>query len=159
MWVIRAGKNGIYHDEYIQKKKVYLAWSGFENDLSSLTTMDEFREIVIGEKNTDNQTSVSNWAGQLYSFVISMMPGDYALIPGVNSQSYSLIRITSKYKFERTDNNLHHYHDVKIIDEGISKGLFPQQILYSLRAYRTVFKTKYTNEILSILDKRKEAIR
>lgn len=159
MWIIRAGKNGIYHDDYIKKKKVYLAWSGFKDNLFSVKTMEEFREKVIKEKNTDNPTSVSNWAGQLYSFVVSMKIGDYALIPGINSKSYSLVRITSKYQYEDTEGDLRHYRDIEILDEEISKNLFPQHILYSLRAYRTVFQTKYTDEILSIIDRRKEAIR
>ena len=68
MWVCRAGKDSTYFDSFISSKVISLPWTGYKTDLSRIKEREEFKKIVREETGSDNRTSVSNWAGQLYSF-------------------------------------------------------------------------------------------
>lgn len=154
MWVIRAGQDSRYFDKYITEKKIYIPWDGYRMDLCSLNTRPDFRAVVVEEKQTDNRTSVSNWAGQLYSFVQEMDVGDYALIPTKGSRTYYLTRIKSEYQFNPEEkDNLYHSRGISILVRDIPRTIFSQTIIYSLGAFRTLFKAKQEKEILTAIEK------
>ena len=69
MWVFRVGKNETLYTKAIEYSKAFLPWDGYHEDLSNYQTMPEFRRLVEREKQTNNRTSVSNWASQLMIFV------------------------------------------------------------------------------------------
>ena len=142
IWVCRSGRNSCYYSKYIEKGRIYLPWDGYNLDLSKYALLEEFRPVVAKEKETDNRTSISNWAGQLFSFVKQMNVDDYVLIPTPHSLSYTFGRITGEYQYCAED-SLHHSRSVEIIKEHIPRTAFPQYIQYSLGAYRTVFHPRY----------------
>lgn len=149
MWVCRAGKDSIYFDSFISSKVISLPWTGYKTDLSSIKEREEFKEIVRKETGSDNRTSVSNWAGQLYSFCVEMKIGDYVLIPSLHSQYYVLATIDSDYKYsEKAPEGLVHSRDIKIVADKIKKSDLSQDVQFSLGAYRTVFKCKDEEYIL-----------
>lgn len=93
MWVVRAGQNALHYDKYIQNSKVYIPWDGYKMDFSGIMTRADFRTVVEKEKDADNRTSVSNWAGQLYTFTREIQVGDTVLIPSKGSHTYCLAKI------------------------------------------------------------------
>ena len=116
---------------------------------------------MIEEKGEVTRTSISNWAGQLYSFCWEMKRNDYVLIPLNHSRQFVLSRIVGDYAFD-PDNEfgLWHSRDVEIIQESIPNAIFSQSIRYSLGAFRTIFKAKDEEEIIATIEKhiaRKEA--
>ncbi len=154
MWVIRAGQDSLYFEKYIHNSRVFIPWEGYNLDLSLTKTRTDYRFIVEKEKNTTNRTSVSNWAGQLFSFVHEIRIGDYALLPSKGSRTYHLTRIKGPYQFNAKDNDkLYHSREIEIIETDIPREIFPQPIIYSLGAYRTIFKVKQENEVLKTIEK------
>lgn len=150
LWVCRAGQKGCYFTKYIEERRIYLPWDGYRCDLSQYESLDDFRPIVVKEKQTDNRTSVSNWAGQLYAFVKQMQIGDYVMIPSASSRSYVFARIAGDYEYQEND-DLRHSRSIDIIKEDISREVFSQSIQYSLGAYRTVFQPRYEEEIVKTI--------
>lgn len=157
MWIMRAGQNSVYYDKFLDESKVFLPWSGFKQDLSIFTSRPEFRALVEKEKGEVHRTSVSNWAGQLYSFVIEAKNDDLVLIPSKGSHTYCLAKLTGNYAYnENEPEKLYHSRDIKVILKGIPKDIFSQEIIYSLGAFRTIFKAKHEEEIIRTIKKWKE---
>ena len=57
IWVCRPGKEGKYFPLFYKNSRIYLAWEGYNADLSSFKTRDEFRNIVKAEKKTNANQS------------------------------------------------------------------------------------------------------
>lgn len=160
MWVIRAGQNALYYDKYIQNSKVYIPWDGYRLDLSEIKSRLDFRTVVENEKGTDNRTSVFNWAGQLYTFTQEIDKGDLVLIPSKGSHTYCLEKITGYYCFDINEKDkLYHCHNIEILERNIPRDIFPQSVIYSLGAFRTIFKAKHEDEIMKTINKWKEGRR
>lgn len=160
MWVIRAGKKGIFHDQFIKTECVFLSWEGYHFDLRYIDSMDACRDLVAKEKKTNNKTSISNWAGQLYAFIRSISVGDYALIPAYGSRTYSLVRITGNYEYDEAGNDqFYHFRAVRIINTDIPRSIFTQATVYSLNAYRTIFRVKNEDIVMQAIKEWEEAIR
>jgi len=149
MWVCRAGKNAKYIDYYLETSKIYMPWLGFDCDLSLLANRAEFRRIVAEEMETDNRTSISNWSGQLLSFCNEMELQDYVIIPHAFSHNYTLGRVTGKYAYSKFDKyGLHHSREIEIIKK-VPREIFSQAMQYSLGAYRSLFRAKNEDMLLS----------
>ena len=150
MWVCRAGKDSIFFDEFIKSKTIALPWEGYRENLSNVKTREDFKQIVITETGSDNRTSISNWSGQLFSFCVEMELGDYVLIPARNSKYYVLGRVSGESKYDKSQSKkLHHIRAIEIICDHIDRSEFSREIQYSLGAYRTIFKCKYEDAVLS----------
>ena len=151
IWVCRPGKHGNDFDQVQKYGDMFLGWDGYKLDLNAFKTREQFRELVIKEKNPSARTTVSNWAGQLYSFCCEMEKGDYVLIPNHNAKEFLFARITGDYRYE-PDRKYPHIRKIDVIKEGVSRSLFSQSTQYSLGAYRTVFKVKQENEIFHVIN-------
>jgi len=151
MWVCRAGKDSAYFDFFISSNVIALPWDGYKTDLSSIRDREGFKRLVREETGTENRTSVSNWAGQLYTFCVEMRKGDYVLIPSLHSKYYVLAVIRSEYRYnEQMSEGLRHFRDIKVVKDQIPKSALSQEMQFSLGAYRTVFKCKEEDYLLRI---------
>lgn len=149
MWVCRPGQQGKYYDLFLDKERIYLAWDGYRRDFSCFTTRNEFKEAVIEEKHPKARTTISNWAGQLYSFCVEMAIGDYVLIPSKGSRTYLLCRIVGGYEYDEAS-ELPHSRNITIVTKAIPREGFSQSVQYSLGAFRTIFKVKQETEIITL---------
>lgn len=157
MWVIRAGQNALYYDKYIKNLRIYIPWDGYKMDLSEVKNRTDYRTIVEKEKGSSNRTSVSNWAGQLYSFIHEINCGDYVLIPSRNSRTFCLAKITGGYFFDENEKDkLYHSRTIEILESVIPKEIFSQSVIYSLGAFRTIFKAHHEDEIMKTINEWKE---
>lgn len=150
LWVCRSGQKGCYFSKYIEERKIYLPWDGYDFDLSVFTSLEDFRTVVAKEKQTDNRTSISNWSSQLFVFSKQMQIGDYVMIPSTSSQSYAFARIISDYNYLHTE-TLHHSRNIEIIKQDIPRMVFSKSVQYSLGAYRTIFQPRCEKEIVDII--------
>lgn len=151
LWVCRAGVNSRHLESFINNKRIYLPWKGYKVDLRQFESREQFRDLVCTEKGDVSRTSISNWSGQLYSFSREMSVGDFVVIPGTGSRSYSLARIVGEYEFDASNKDqLWHSHKIKMILNCIPRDQFSQSLQYSLGAYRTVFKIKNEAEFLLV---------
>lgn len=157
MWVVRAGEDSKYIDKILSSKKIFIPWDGYMFALDQYKTLDEYRNVVRMEKKTENRTSISNWTGQINTFVNEMNIGDYVLVPMYKSREYILAKIKGEYIFKYNDESkLYHSRMIEIKECKIPASIFSQTVRYSLGAFRTIFKVKYEEEILKEIDKWKE---
>lgn len=153
MWVCRTGYGEEYAEAITKLNMLLMPWDEYLCDLDNLTTMEHFRELVKKQKEVDNRTTISNWAGQLFAFSKKMDIGDYVMIPRNNSRFYSLIRIADHYQYlEKGIMGAHHSRKIELLYENIPREIFPQSMQYSLGAFRTLFQVKQDNEIISIIN-------
>lgn len=155
LWVIRAGKQDRYIENFISNNKIYMPWDGFAEPLTECRSREDYRKLVAIEMQVTNMTSISNWSGQLYSFVHDIGIGDYVIVPVSKSRTYYLGIVTGEYSFEK-ENTLHHCRTVEFIEKDIPKDIFSQRIKYSLAAYRTLFKLKDEEEFNTCVKEWKE---
>ena len=106
LWVVRAGQKSKFITSIIENSEIYLPWEGYSFPLNTGKTADEYRKIVMKEKGTENRTSVSNWSGQINSFVNEIKIGDYVLIPMFKSREYVLATVSGEYTFNNRNPNL-----------------------------------------------------
>ena len=157
MWVIRAGQNSLYFDKFIENNKVYIPWNGYHMNLSAFPTRTELRTLVEKEKGTVSRTSVSNWAGQLFCFVNEIKKKDLVLIPSKGSRTYCVARISGDYMYDESNSDgLYHSRDISILLTGVPREIFSQEIIYSLGAFRTIFKAHHEEEIIRRIKSWKE---
>ena len=154
MWVCRSGTDAKHYDAFKYNNVIFLAWDGFDINLNSFTDKNDLRAYVINERHTDNRTSVSNWIGQLISFSKEMKSGEYVLIPNRRSRTYSLAKIIGDYEYRKFPNtDLYHSHDIEFLYHDIPREIFDQDIVYSLGAYRTLFKVREEKRVLDTIKK------
>ena len=158
LWVVRAGQKSRFINSIIENSEIYLPWEGYRYPLNTCITADEYREIVKKEKGTENRTSVSNWSGQINSFVNEIKIGDYVLIPMFKSREYVLATVSGEYTFnDKNENGMYHSRKINIMHTRIPANIFSQPVRYSLGAFRTIFKVKQDVDVLkSIKEWRKE---
>lgn len=152
IWVCRAGMNSIYFDTFLRTHKIYLPWDGFKVDLKQFTNREQLKELVRNEKGDVTRTSISNWSIQLYILSQEMRIGDYVLIPHKGSRFYTLGKVTSDYIFcDSDENRLWHSRNIEILETNIPREIFSQSMKYSLGAYRTIFKVRDEEELLTTI--------
>ena len=154
IWVCRAGMSSVHLDTFLRTHKVYLPWDGFKVDLKQFPDREQLKALVRNEKGDVARTSISNWSGQLYTFSQEMQIGDYVLIPHRGSRYYTLGKITGDYSFcDSDENGLWHSRSFEILENDIPREVFSQSMRYSLGAYRTVFKVRDEEELLTTVTK------
>jgi restriction system protein len=60
-WVMRAGKESVYLNKFVEGSRIYLPWEGYKVNLSKLDSREDFKQLVIKEKGDQNRTTISNW--------------------------------------------------------------------------------------------------
>lgn len=153
IWILRPGQDARYLDKFLLDNRVYIPWDGYKVSLESCNEREDFRAIVTEEKGELNRTTLSNWSGQLYSFCKEMVVGDFVMIPHRHSHKYVLAEIVSGYGYDDTQEELRHYRDVRVVANDIPQDIFSQNVRYSLGAFRTLFKVKHIDEVVSAIIK------
>lgn len=154
IWVCRAGKKSVYVKEFLNSNKIYCTWDGYAYDLNKYESKEDLKQKIRSDVADSTTTAVNTWAAQLLILRDKMRIGDIVLTPNENSQSYNIGIIESDYFYDK-DAKEHFYHcrRVKWIQQTILREAFPQHIIYSLGAYRTIFRLKYENEFFEVINK------
>lgn len=154
IWICRAGKKAVYIDRFLEMNRIYCTWDGFAFDLTDYTNKEDLKK-KIKEDNADvSSTAINTWAAQLLIFRDKMQIGDIILSPNENSKSYNIGIITGEYRFDKSaGEHFYHSHNIKWVHYSVSRDIFPQYMIYSLGAYRTIFNLKYEKEFFEIIDK------
>ena len=152
MWVLRAGKNGIYVDRFLAEKRIYICWDGYDTDLSKLKSHDDFVIVGLNEEHNTTKVALINRISQLEYFCDKMEIGDYVLLPKSRSASFALVKVTGNYEYQCNHQFYCHSRTIEIVLPDINGNIFPQDIKYSLGAYRNLFHAKRESEIVMLLN-------
>ena len=139
LWVCRAGRNGEYENYFLEKRLVAITWKNMDADLTKLQTKDDFKSTLSKIYPDDKKNTISNYAGQLYTFVHSMNIGDKVLLPSkINPGLFYVGTIQSDCKYTGEEPYTH-TRAVTWDSKTIDKKDLDQDIIYSLGAFLTIF--------------------
>ena len=156
IWICRAGRKSIYVEDFLKNSKIFCTWDGFKYDLNTIVDKEELKEKIRNDIKDANSTAVNTWTAQLFAFRDGMKKGDIVLTPNKNSVSYNIGIVCGDYFFDgNAPEHFYHGRKVRWIDRIVNREDFPKHIRYSLGAYRTIFRLKYDNEFMEIMDQLK----
>lgn len=146
IWLVRAGSHGEHEQKFIAEKRVYVTWSGFNTNISSLSERPALIQSLIGAYPDSKANTLRNWAGQLWPFAHEMQLGDLVVLPLKSQPLIYIGEITSAYKFEKAGQDpFYHWRSVKWIGEAVPRSHFSQDLLYSFGAFLTICRIQRNN--------------
>ncbi len=101
-WLVKAGNEGVSADKFLAKGKVATGWHAL-GDFPIDGSWDDFRfEVKKRLPSEYNERRVGSAAGQLWSFIRSMVVGDFVITPAKTSRKVLIGRIVGEYKYDPT---------------------------------------------------------
>ena len=146
IWLIRAGANGEYEQKFLQEKRVYLTWEGFDHDISKFATQADLLEALKNEYPDDKINRLRNHASQIFPFAHEIKPGDLVVLPLKTQRVICIGEVKSGYHFDASNPDpYYHWHDVQWLNESIPRANFGQDLLYSFGSVLTICRIQRNN--------------
>lgn len=151
LWVIRGGRNGEYHDLFLNQNRIALGYNG-SGDVSKLEpTRDAFKDYLAEKFPYWKPGAIPNQAGQLFRFVHEMKPGDYVVYPAKIDSQMHIGQVTGDYYYDSDADDPRHRRPVKWL-KAVPRTSFSQGALYEAGAIMSIFQIKnYTDEFLKAI--------
>lgn len=154
IWVCRTGTSGQFENVFYENNAIYYTRDGFNYNLAITQ-----KEVIVDDlsKKLDGaaKQTISNTWSQIDIFAHRMHVGDVVVVPKKNSRIIGVGIITSDYQFDAAKSfPFQHKRTVCFASNNIDTSEFPQDLKYSLRAYRTVFSIKEESRLLQELSKK-----
>ena len=157
MWMVRAGRDAIYIEEFKRYGIVAIGFRGV-GDLTNLSP-EEIRQKVSDTYQEYTNSQIGVQSGQLTKFVHEFQIGDYVISYNRNKEVYLVGMIISDYYYstELLDNNdnfkFSNFRDVEWLGE-VKKFKLSENARKSLRSAITIFKINddVQNQILTELN-------
>lgn len=153
VWICRAGKRGVYHQLFVEEKRIYLAWAGLDKDLRSFCDEVALKNFVAAECDDNTATAISTHWNQVHIFASKMQTGDYVITPSCSAGQYSIGLITSDYNYVCDSHLFHHYRTVSWLLHDVERKNFSVKMQHTLGAYRTVFQLKDDAEFHTFINR------
>lgn len=153
IWVCRTGLNGQHEKTFFENECICFTREDYNFDLAKCEKEEIINHII--KLNPDAaRTTISNTWSQIDIFANKMSVGDIVIIPKKNSFDISVAIVESKYLFDKDkDFPLNHSRKIKVLAKNIATTSFPQDIRYSLGAFRTVFGIRQEDRLIEELKK------
>lgn len=82
---------------------------------------------------------IGNHAGQVWSFISAMKPGDWVVIPLKSKPAIAIGEITNEFAYDPNADPLHRcWRGVKWLNQEVPRSVFDQDLLYSFGAIQTL---------------------
>jgi restriction system protein len=137
VFLVRAGSHGEDEDNALEQG---LAIIGFE-DFGRLDQAHDYKtmyDLIVAADTSLKPRTVSNFAGQLWAFAMSMEEGDIAVLPRKQTSQVALGKVVGPYKYQEVGGRMRHTRPVKWIRSDVPRSTFGQDLLYSFGAFMTV---------------------
>jgi len=153
IWVCRTGLNGQYEKTFFENSCICLTREGFDFDLTKSEKDNVIKRIVELNPEAARQTISNTWS-QINIFAEKMQVNDIVIIPKKNSTDISVAIIKGSYCFDKSKVfPLNHSRKIKLLASDVDTTRFPQDIRYSLGAFRTVFGIRQEERLVDELKK------
>ncbi len=108
LWMVRAGKNSLYVEDFLAKNIVAIDWRAV-GDLTNAHTRSEIGTLVKLAYSEANLHQAASSTGQIYRFRTEMQCGDMIMTYQANTRAYHIGVVSTEYKFtpELGENLLH----------------------------------------------------
>ncbi len=112
-------------------------------DLVQFKTREELLEFMRKTYPERNPRTLTNWLGQLWSFVHRMKKGDLIMLPLKSRAAIAVGEVKGDYEY-RTDmpEDARHSRSVKWLKEAVPRASFEADLLFSMGALQTVCQIK-----------------
>ncbi len=141
LYLVRAGSNGEFEDNFLHDNRVYLRWGGAfpDRNIAELVDFEHIKTAMISQNPDELVRKLINGASQINAFVHGMQVGDWVVLPLKRKAAIAVGEITSTYTFDpRAAEDFRHYRGVRWLNKGIPRNVFDQDLLYSFGAFMTV---------------------
>jgi restriction system protein len=100
IWLVKAGNQGTIAEKFQSKKKIAVGWPTLK-DFPMIGDWEAFRSEVKRRLPSDfSEQKVGSAAGQLWSFIHIMKPGDFVITPIKSTREVLIGKVTGEYKYE-----------------------------------------------------------
>ncbi len=142
LWLMRGGRDGEYEDRFLADGRIYLTWGDTfgGSDLTSVKTLQELRSLYHDHFPDYSAAKLSNYTGQVWSFLQRMKAGDWVVMPRKNKSSLAVGEILAACVFDahQTDSDYRHHRSVKWLNPAVPRSVFSLDLLYSIGAIMTI---------------------
>lgn len=146
IWLIRAGSHGEHEQKFIQDKRVYVTWAGFDVNLSKFKDRSALLEKMLKFYSEDKPKAVLNWSSQIWPFGHEMNKGDLVVMPLKSQPAIQIGEITGDYHFESAGPDPYfHWRPVKWIAEAVPRANFGKDLLFTFGAFLTICRVQRNN--------------
>jgi len=144
LWMIRGGKYGERETLALDNNLAVIGWEELP-DLSKIQGQEDLRKVLEEHYPLTKAKTLSNYAGQLWTFIRRIETGDLVVLPLKSRPFIAIGRVTGPYEYRRSlAATPLHVRPVKWQKE-IPRSAFNQAILYSLGAFMTVCRIQKNN--------------
>lgn len=151
IWVCRTGTYGQYEKTFMENSCICLTREGFDFNLSKCSKAEVVSRICEMNHGAARQTVSNTWS-QIDIFSNRMAIGDIVLIPKKKSLRMSVGKVASNYVYDEGKTfPLNHSRRIKLLAKEIDTSSFPQDLRYSLGAFRTIFCVRQEERLISAL--------
>ena len=151
VWMVRAGKGGVYASVFVERSAVVVGW-GDTGDIGGLE-LDAVVERVKGTYPTMSGTQRSQGANTLYRLANTMKDGDLVLTPEPATKTVLLGRVSGPYAFldEPIGENIQHSRKVGWFGR-ISRDELSYGARNSLGSLLTLTRPSHETELLRVAE-------
>lgn len=143
--MVRAGKDGEREDTALEDRVVLIGFPELD-DLAGVGSRDEVRTRLAAAAPHLSDNAIINYAGQVWSFVGRIQPGDLVVLPLKSSAAIAIGKVTGDYQYDASaPPDARHRRAVEWLREDVPRSVFGQDLLYSLGAFLTVCQIKRNN--------------
>ena len=137
LYLARAGRNGEDGDLALENNLAII-------DFRSIPAFDGLKDYDAVAKHVsaaipdEKPRRRGNFAGQLWSFAVTMQEGDLVVLPRKLTSQIAIGRVTGPYRFTEVNSEQRHTRPVCWLQTDIPRTTFEQDLLYSFGAFMTV---------------------
>ena len=138
LWMVRAGRDSIFIDEFLSRQMVAIGWSKL-GDLSNVHSREELSQLVEQAWPENNRFQNGASIGQVYRFRQEIVPGQAVTTYDSNSRIYHVGTVTGDYEYHpEYDSELRHTRSVRW-EKEVSRDKLSAEAKNSLGAISTIF--------------------
>lgn len=159
LWVVRCGGDSAFEQEAYEQNIVGIGW-GKLGDVSKYENIEELRSHYSDEYPDASRGNLINCSSQVFAFSKKIQIGDFVALPLRSQRTIAFGKIIGDYAFVK---NAHQYvaHQRKVewINKPIPRDSLPQDLLYILGAFLTIFQVTRNDaekRLLGILNGNKD---
>jgi restriction system protein len=100
LWLVRTGKYGQHESRFLTDNRLYLAWDGLTEDLSTVPDRNAMVELLRGHYPLFSDAKLRNHSAQIWAFVRRMSPGDWVVVPSKAKSAIHVAEIAGRHGAE-----------------------------------------------------------
>lgn len=142
LWLVRAGKYGEFEEHFLKENRICLTWDDLPKDgIMAVEDYSAVKKLLFELYPGESPKRISNWAGQIWAFVLPMKPKDWCVLPRKTKPAIAIGEILGPCAYDsKAEPQYRVYRDVKWLNPDVPRSAFGQDLLYSFGAFLTVCK-------------------